>query len=209
MRVVPRSMVGVLLVAACAGERSVAPVEYLTMEQLPAAEVADLRQQEAAEVARIEARRVASGDAFDSLSVLWSSLQPMSWGTTGALLACLPRAYDGEVKIVGPEGGTLSAGITTLYIPPGALDRPTVVTMETPAAIALVSEFRPHGLHFRRRASITFGYEHCRRPTWLRERVAYVGDDGAVLEWPESLDRSDADEVEALIGHFSRYAVAF
>jgi hypothetical protein len=115
-------------------------------------------------------------------------------------------------------------------IPPGALDRPTVITAEAPTSLEVLVEFRPHGLQFLKRPTVTLDYDHCSRPDWLEERVAYLGSshqasadigegddddddydesDDEVLEWPESHDRGSDRQVDALINHFSRYAVAF
>ena len=197
-----------LAIAGCAGDAPVAPAHQITIDELPAGEVADLQQLEQSELARIEARRSNEAVSFDSLSVLWSGLKA-DWAQRGPLLVCAPRPYDGAARIIGPEGGTIGAGIATLRIPPGALDRPTVITVESSGTFELQAEFRPHGLQFRVRPTLTMDYEHCRRPRWTQERIAYLGDQDEVLEWPDSRDRSDVDLVDATIGHFSRYAVAF
>lgn len=195
-------------IAGCAGDAPVAPAHQITIDELPPGEVADLQQLEESELARIEARRSDGAVSLDSLTVLWMGLKA-DWAQRGPLLVCAPRPYDGAARIIGPEGGTIGAGIATLRIPPGALDRPTVITVESPATFELQAEFRPHGLQFRVRPTLTMDYGHCLRPRWTRERIAYLDDEGEVLEWPDSRDRSDADVVDASIGHFSRYAVAF
>lgn len=196
------------LVAACNGDAPVGPDDSLTLEDLPASEVAALQQQEQAELARIETRRQASGLSADSLRTHWASFQK-DWDTRGPVMICVPREYDGIAKIIGPEGGVLVVGAHSLTIPPGALDRPIVITAESPAALEVVLEFRPHGLQFHKRPTVTLDYNHCLRPPWMDERVAYIGDQDEVLEWPESHDRTDTGKVDALIDHFSRYAVAF
>jgi hypothetical protein len=224
-----------LALAACGGDAPVSPTESVTLEELPASEVAELVQQEQAELARIEARRTASGPRRDSLQADWT-VRGKDWDTRGPIVLCGPRQYEGAARIIGPEGGTLQAGAHTLVIPPGALDRPTVITAEAPTSLEVMVEFRPHGLEFLKRATVTLDYAHCSRPVWLNERVAYLGssadvdrahqgdypiydhgsddddgddDDDEVLEWPESHDRGSSSQVDALIDHFSRYAVAF
>lgn len=194
--------------AACAGEAPVAPGESVTLEELSPSEVVDLQQQEQAELARIEARRSAGEASLDSLRSLWS-LAAKDWDLKGPLLLCVPRQYDGGVKIIGPEGGDITLGFHRLTIPPGALDRPTVITAESPVSFEVVIEFRPHGLQFHKRPIVTLDYKHCLRPGWMQERVAYLGDADEVIEWPESHDRTAYGQVDALIDHFSRYAVAF
>src|SRR5690606_31880864 len=125
------------------------------------------------------------------------------------LVLCIPRAYDGDARIIGPEGGVIGVGSHRLTIPPGALDRPVVITAEAPVAFEVMLEFKPHGMTFRKRPTLSFDYTHCLRPSWLQERVAYLGDDDEVLEWPESHDRTTLGRIDAQIDHFSRYAVAF
>lgn len=196
------------LALACGRDVPLAPPGSVTLEQLSPAEVADLRQQEQAELARIEERRLASDLSADSLKALWKSFNT-DWDSRGALVLCIPRQYDGAARIVGPEGGVLDVGSHRLTIPPGALDRPVVITAESPVAFEVMLEFKPHGLTFRRRPTLTFDYTHCLRPSWLQERVAYLGADDEVLEWPESHDRTTLGRIDARIDHFSRYAVAF
>lgn len=194
--------------AGCTGDAPVAPAHQITIDELPPGKLADLQQLEQSELARIEARRSNGAISLDSLKVLWTELRA-DWAQRGPLLVCAPLPYDGAARIIGPEGGTIGAGIATLAIPPGALDRPTVITVESSGTFELQAEFRPHGLQFRVRPTLTMDYNHCLRPRWTQERIAYLGDQDEVLEWPESRDRSDDGLVDATIGHFSRYAVAF
>jgi hypothetical protein len=62
-----------LLVVACGGDAPLAPAGSVTLEELSPSEVADLHQQEQAELARLEARRVASADSLDALGLSWSA----------------------------------------------------------------------------------------------------------------------------------------
>ena len=197
-----------MLVLAGCSDAPIAPRTQITMEQLPAAELDALLDLEQAELARVEDRRAASQSAFDTLQGAWQSMAK-AWKMKGSLLVCAPRGYEGAVRIIGPEGGEIAAGIARLRIPPGALDRPTVITVETPVTYTVVAEFRPHGLQFRERPVLSISYAHCLRPKWLQESVAYLDENDGVLAWPESRDRSESDEVDALLNHFSRYAVAF
>jgi hypothetical protein len=203
------AFLGLLFVAAlgCSDSAPVAPDEYVTLDDLSPAEVAALQQLEEEELARIEARRSASTITLDSLKSYWGSLQK-NWDSKGPLLICVPRSYDGGAKIIGPEGGEIELGAHRLTIPPGALERPVVITAEAPTALEVLLEFRPHGLKFKKRPVISFDYKHCVRPGWMNERVAYLGDKDEPLEWPEAHDREDG-RVDAYIEHFSRYAVAF
>jgi hypothetical protein len=68
--------------------------------------------------------------------------------------------------------------------------------------------FAPEGIQFLKPAQLTLSYKGCVRPTSADLFVAYL-DQGKVLELPPSVDLRVDDEVEADIGHFSRYAIAY
>lgn len=205
-----RSLVALVVIAlaGCSGDAMLAPAGSITLEDLPAAEVDDLREAEQAELARIEARRAEDVVALDSLAKAWLAVQK-TWDRKGNLLLCAPNSYEGAAAIIGPEGGVLEAGIASLRLPPGALDRPTVISIETPVSLTVAAEFRPHGLQFRARPVLSLNYSHCRRQKFQIERVAYVDADDSVLEWTPSVDRLEDYTIDAHLEHFSRYAVAF
>src|SRR5712664_2262984 len=52
-------------------------------------------------------------------------------GPTG-LLKCSNLPYDSTTQTIGIAGGSLSVGPHTLVIPPGALSKPTAITMVLP-----------------------------------------------------------------------------
>jgi len=94
-------------------------------------------------------------------------------------------------------------------IPKGALDEEQLITAEAPTSSLVDVEFAPHGLEFLQSAQLKLSYKGCVRPTGVDFRVAYLGQGNQVLELPPSKDDKLDDVVEALIGHFSRYAVAY
>ncbi len=65
------------------------------------------------------------------------------------LLRCEPRAYDADVAIIGPNGGTLHMGAHELVIPKGALDQEVLITAEAPTTSLVNVRFGPEGLQFR------------------------------------------------------------
>ena len=128
-------------------------------------------------------------------------------GLTYTLLRCEVLPYAGTTKIIGPLGGTIAVGRSSLAIPPGALSAPTVITMEQPSTTAVEARFKPHGLVFAKPAALTMSYSSCLDLTDYRRAVVYVKD-GKVVEVPPSVDFSASDKVVGAIDHFSGYAVA-
>jgi hypothetical protein len=125
------------------------------------------------------------------------------------LLRCEPRDYEADVAIIGPNGGTLHAGPHELVIPKGALDHEELIVAEAPTSSLVDVRLAPHGLEFLKAAQLTLSYKGCVRPTSADLLVAYLGQGNQVLELPPSIDRKVDDVVDADIGHFSRYAIAY
>lgn len=125
------------------------------------------------------------------------------------LLRCEPRPYEGEVAIIGPDGGTLHIGEHELVIPEGALTREELIVAEAPTSSLVGVEFSPEGLMFERPAELTLSYERCDIPVDAGLRLAYLGSGNRILELPLSHDHRDFSEVIGEINHFSRYAVAY
>jgi hypothetical protein len=105
--------------------------------------------------------------------------------------------------------GTVHVGEHQLVIPKGALDHEELITMEAPTSSLVDVRFEPHGLQFSHQAELTLSYKSCVRPTTSDLLVAYLEHGTDVAELPPSVDHKGDGDVEALIGHFSRYAVAW
>jgi hypothetical protein len=125
------------------------------------------------------------------------------------LLRCEPKEYDADAAIIGPNGGSLHVGAHELVIPKGALDREELIVAEAPMTSLVDIRFAPEGLQFLTPAQLTLSYKGCFRPTQSDFLVAYLGQGREILELPPSVDDRTDDEVEADIGHFSRYAIAW
>jgi hypothetical protein len=125
------------------------------------------------------------------------------------LMRCEPRDYSADVAIIGPNGGTLHVGPHELVIPKGALDREVLITAEAPTSSLVDVRFQPEGLQFSTDAQLKLSYKGCVRPTSADLFVAYLGQGNQILELPPSRDQKVDDDVEADIGHFSRYAIAY
>jgi hypothetical protein len=125
------------------------------------------------------------------------------------LLRCKPRAWDKEIEIIGPDGGTVQVGEHKLVIPRGALEQEYLISAEAPTSSLIDVEFQPEGLRFARSAELTLSYKDCFVPNDVDLRLAYLGWGQRVLELPPSEDRKELSEVIGDIDHFSRYAVAY
>jgi hypothetical protein len=125
------------------------------------------------------------------------------------LMRCEPRDYAADVAIIGPNGGTLHVGPHELVIPKGALNHEELITAEAPTSSLVDVRFQPEGLQFSADAQLKLSYKGCVRPTSADLFVAYLGQNNQVLELPPSRDQKVDDDVEADIGHFSRYAIAY
>jgi hypothetical protein len=124
-------------------------------------------------------------------------------------LRCEPRDYDADAAIIGPNGGTLHVGEHELVIPKGALAQEELIVAEAPTTSLVDVRFAPEGLHFATPAQLRLSYKGRVRPTQSDFLVAYLGQGNQVLELPPSFDDRPGDEVEADIGHFSRYAIVW
>jgi hypothetical protein len=162
------------------------------------------------ELARIAARKDAEQEIYDSLKVIWQEVLDDTTGRYTDSLMCDPKQYLGTAKIVGPEGDDIDFGEHKLRIPPGALSVRTVITAEAPTSLRVTAVFSPHGTRFNPNAKPTLelSYKHCRAPN-RPARIAYVGSNGQILEWPPSEDFRDEEYVRGRIEHFSNYIVAY
>ncbi|MDQ3696398.1 MAG: hypothetical protein M3373_00010 [Gemmatimonadota bacterium] len=208
-------LAGVLVASACSADRPTSPLQP---------EPPSLTDLEQSEQDRVEERAVESEVVYDSLIVEWATGQR---NRNPAVTWCEPEHYAAVVQIVGPEGATLAMGSHRLQIPPGALEDSVVITAEVEVDLVTSVRLSPHGLRFDVPPILTLDYEHCEPPGWARtrdhdddddddddddrqaQRVAYITDDEQVLELPVATDRPASKVVEALLEHFSRYAVAY
>jgi hypothetical protein len=78
------------------------------------------------------------------------------------LLKCSDLPYAATTRTIGPLGGSISAGPHTLFIPAGALDAATTITMTAPTGRGVNQvHFEPEGLQFDRPAALTMSYANC------------------------------------------------
>jgi hypothetical protein len=131
-------------------------------------------------------------------------------GATG-LLSCSNLPYDSTTRTIGILGGTLSVGPHTLLIPPGALTRPTAITMILPTGLRVNAvKFKPAGLQFYTPAALTMSYANCSLlGKLLPKRIAYTTDNLQILYYLLSLDNLLGKSVTGKVNHFSDYVIAW
>lgn len=187
-----------------------------------------LKQELEARKAYFKEQREANRDGLRAARAEWKAwkedwieqykLEKRAWkrehpgekgGPDTELMRCEPRDYSADAAIIGPNGGTLHVGDHELVIPKGALDHEELITAEAPTSSLVDVKFQPEGLQFSRDAQLKLSYKGCVRPTSADLFVAYLGQGNKVLELPPSRDQKLDDDVEADIGHFSRYAIAY
>lgn len=212
----PIIVAAILLLAACSDAPTGvvdtgAPIDSVTVPPPGTAttEWPPLQEWEEAEKERVSQAKDSSQAVYDSLKIEWERLNEQYLDGNPLLLYCAPLQYASNVKVIGPSGGEMSIGPHKLSIPKGALAATVVITGEMPVSLAVSVRLSPHGLRFLVPASLTLDYDHCKRPSILSERVAYVDELFNVLEWPSSQDDLKYAKVHARIDHFSRYAVAY
>jgi len=133
-------------------------------------------------------------------------------GLLTGLMTCRPMAYDSTAKVIGPEGGSITAGPHTLIIPRGALSQSVTIRMAAPRDSVNSVRFYPEGLQFYsgRPAVLTMSYANCSLLTVLaRKKIVYTNENLRILNILLSLDNVLGRTVTAPVEHFSRYAVAY
>jgi hypothetical protein len=131
-------------------------------------------------------------------------------GPTG-LLKCSNLPYDSSTVTIGPLGGSISAGPHFLTVPPGALVRPTAITMTAPTGQGVNAvKFKPAGLQFVTPAVLSMSYSNCSLlGNLLPKRIAYTDDNLNIISYLLSLDNLLSERVTGKVNHFSEYAVAW
>jgi hypothetical protein len=189
-------------IATSDGASSSAQSGHEKLERLLKAEKERIKREKELRKAEFEAARAA-------WKVLRKQAKSGKAGKLVDLLRCEPKPYEGEVAIIGPEGGTLQIGDHELIVPKGALTEEKLITGEAPTSSLVAVDFSPEGLTFERPAVLSLSYKDCALPGDSDLLLAYIGPGNRILELPVSTDDRDQDEVTGEINHFSRYAVAY
>ncbi|HKT60240.1 MAG TPA: hypothetical protein VJQ46_09325 [Gemmatimonadales bacterium] len=141
------------------------------------------------------------------ISTVVSGVESTLLGTVD-LLTCTSLPYASVSATVGPQGGTIRVGKSTLVIPRGALANTVTIKAEQMSGKVNSIRFSPEGLRFAQPAQLTMSYDNCLviLPT---KRIVYTTETLKVLEILKSLDLRLTRMVSAPIDHFSRYAIAY
>ena len=132
------------------------------------------------------------------------------------LLACAPPAAEERaVAVVGPLGGTVRLGNSSVHVPAGALLDATVLEIVAPASAVVEYEIHALGVShflFERPVTVTLDYKRCAAelPGNAKGEGVYLrrGPYEVLEHMGGTLDR-DAHTLTFTTGHLSGYAVAF
>ncbi len=140
-----------------------------------------------------------------------SAVQVDQVGADTNLLQCKPLASDSASAVIGPAGGTLRASRNVLFVPPGAVREPILMSMAAPSDSVNRVEFQPQGYVFHKPVTLTMSFQNCNLsgPGMGPVRVVYTDDKLKVLEVEPSLDDWTGKRVTGLLSHFSQYAVSW
>ncbi|HEY4101116.1 MAG TPA: hypothetical protein VGM20_09590 [Gemmatimonadales bacterium] len=124
-------------------------------------------------------------------------------------LTSLGCALSGSISVdIGPNGGTVTLGATSLVIPKHALSQLThIVALPSLIGKTITVQYFPEGLKFASDAppTLTFNTDCLGNPA--NAQVVYTDDFGNILERLPTSRTSHT--ISAQIHHFSRYAVAW
>jgi hypothetical protein len=117
--------------------------------------------------------------------------------------------------IIGPLGGTVSLGGTSIRIPLGAVTVPTLITVTVPASRFVEVEVQANDLIsflFQTPVSITIDYSRCNRSDVDQAPLTVWYIDSATKEPLENMGGQDDKSRRRITfetGHLSGYAIAF
>lgn len=125
------------------------------------------------------------------------------------LTYCEPQPAVSSSGWIGPKGGVLWAGKNGLKVPPGALDSPVFITIETVTDDINHVILGPEGLVFNNRSQprLIMSYQNCSVAPGAQQRVAYVNAALDVLEPTPSSTDAVNQVVEGKLSHFSDYVL--
>ena len=127
-------------------------------------------------------------------------------GNAYGLVACHRSGQQQGTAVIGPDGGTLRVGNSSVVVPPGALAERTRMTASVLDTLAAI-ELEPHGLSFALPVELTIDTRQCAVREEQHPVLLYLDGDGEVLETIDGRLGDDAESFFARIVHFSVYAV--
>jgi len=126
------------------------------------------------------------------------------------LMQCRPMQRFEKSEVIGPDGGSMQIGPHKFVVPRGALRRNTRITAVAPSGRVNHIEFQPHGLEFRRPATLTMSYANCDvLATLLPKHIAYTTPRLRIIELLETVDDLRRRQLSTELDHFSDYVLAW
>lgn len=110
--------------------------------------------------------------------------------------------------LIGPAGGVIETAGHKLVFPAGALAEATVITMTADPAYVGV-ELQPHGLQFPRGSepTLTLSLNGASVQGFSRLTIAYMGDNGEILEILPTSGLGSSGKYRTSLQHFSGYVL--
>ena len=124
-------------------------------------------------------------------------------------LACGVAGTYSVGRVIGPAGGTLSFGRSSLTIPAGALSSNVTISATITLGSSVTVEFAPHGLQFAKAATMVVNYTGCTAPSNTALDVYYTDVFGGIMQSMPTASNPAQQSVTALTDHFSGYTVAW
>jgi hypothetical protein len=135
--------------------------------------------------------------------------------TNVTLVSCPSTVTRTTQAFIGPLGGTLSLGGTTIGIPSGALSSLTLITLTIPASPYMEVDVRANNLLsfvFNRPIGVRIDYSRCNNPVLDAAKLSVWHIDAQSKELLENMggvDNKSANTIDFSTGHLSNYAIAF
>lgn len=124
-------------------------------------------------------------------------------------LACGVAGSWSVSQMIGPNGGVLRFGSSSLTIPQGALNTTVNISARVTLGQAVQIDFAPHGLQFAKAATIVANFSGCTMPAGNSINMYYTDDFGGILQSMPSANSTGSPVVTSLTDHFSGYIVAW
>ena len=116
-------------------------------------------------------------------------------------------AESNSATISASQGGSVTCGLVTLVIPPGALSEDTEITIEIENPAILVADFGPDGLEFNTAVVMRWDLTGTSAEGEAQSTESlYFNETTQLWEEVNMLSPPDANTTETEIEHFSKYS---
>ena len=152
---------------------------------------------------------------FAAVSCETPTIPPSQDPSQVRLVSCPSTTSSTTQAIIGPLGGIVSLGATTVAIPSGALSVPTLITLTIPASEYMEVDVRANDLLsfvFNKPIGVRIDYSRCNNPVLSTAKLSVWHIDTqskALLENMGGTNDASSRSITFSTGHLSNYAVAF